>query len=474
MNLSVRSRVMIWFSVITILITGLLSRFSYVALKEIYVNQIEEQMKLKAKWISEPLDTKYLNFLYPGKSLTTANQYYVSVLRKQQRIFNMTQVFIFDDQWIILAAADTTESGAFTRQEPDPVLQMNGQEIRESIRGKPVSTLMFKGKDEKWYLWGFLKLDDRHYLGVQENAEQLSDIENLSWIFWGILSTGIVFTFLGSLWIAQAIARPIDALVSFSRELGKGNLKAEIPEKLPAELSVLSRAMDRMRDDLIQQHHDKEQLLTHIAHEIRNPLGGMELLTGLIREDYQKEEKSTEYPDTVLNEINRLKALITAYLSYGRPISAKPESVEMEQLMAELKTLFQQTLEQKKIKLIWRLTASSVSFDPSHLRQILINLITNSVHAINSEGGQISITSRHDQNTDWIEIADNGPGIPDDVMDKIFDPFISRNSDGFGLGLAICRKLCHENYALIDRKNSSDPGCVFTIRIPINPDAART
>ncbi len=474
MNISVRTRIMILFSVITILFTGLLSRFSYVALKEIYVNQIEEQMRLKVKWISEPLDTKYLNFLYPGKSLTTANQYYVSVLRKQQRIFNMTQVFIFDDQWIILAAADTAESGAFTRQEPDPVLQMNGQEIRESIRGKPVSTLMFKGRDAKWYLWGFLKLDDRHYLGVQENADQLADIENLSWIFWGILSTGIAFTFIGSLWIAQAIAKPIDLLVSFSRELGKGNLKAEIPGKLPAELSVLSTAMDRMRDDLIQQHHDKEQLLAHIAHEIRNPLGGMELLTGLIREDYQKEEKSTEYADTVLNEINRLKALITAYLSYGRPISAQTEPVKLEQLVTELKTLFQQTLEKNNIKLIWNLTASSVLFDPSHLKQILINLITNSIQAINSGNGQISITSGRDQNADWIEIADNGPGIPDDVMDKIFDPFISRNSNGFGLGLAICRKLCHENHALIDGKNRSGIGCVFTIRIPINPDAAQS
>ena len=68
--------------------------------------------------------------------------------------------------------------------------------------------------------------------------------------------------------------------------------------------------------------------------------------------------------------------------------------------------------------------------------------------------------------TQAIHVTDNGPGIPDDMIDKIFDPFISKHSNGFGLGLAICRKLCQENRATIQGKNNPDAGCTFTVLIP--------
>ncbi len=466
MILSVRSRAMILFSLITILFTGLLSRFSYVALRRIYIRQTEDFMLFKMKLISEPFDIRYLKYLNPEQPSSAAHQYYQSMMLKQKNIFNPAQIFIFNDQWIILSASDTSETEPYTGQDADPVLLMNSEEILESMTGKPVTTMIFKGKDDQWYLWGFQKLDERHYLGVQENAEQLSDIENLSWMFWGILSLGIIFTFIGSVWIAQTIARPIDSLVGFSRELGRGNLKADIPKRLPAELSSLSFAMDRMRDDLIRQHQDKEQLLAHIAHEIRNPLGGIELITGLIREDMLKEGKSAEYPDTVLNEINRLKSLITAYLSYGRPMPASPQSVPVESLLSDIKTLFKKALEDNNVEFEWSLQKNSIMFDLAHLKQILINLVTNSIHSIDSNGGHIRVTSGHGNHESYIEVSDDGQGIPDDIRDILFEPFISKNSNGFGLGLAVCRKLCQENHADISGKNNPDRGSTFTIRIP--------
>lgn len=474
MILSVRSRIMILFSVITILFTGLLSRFSYVALKEIYMRQASEHMFFKTRLMADPVDARYLGFLDADRRSSEAGSYYRSFLQKQKNSLGLTQVFLFNDEWVILAVADPDGKEIMTGNAPDPLLAMHGREISESMRGKPVSSMIFKGADENWYLWGFIRLDEHHFLGAQENAGQLADIDNLSWIFWGILTAGMALTLFGSWWIARIISRPIDALVTFSRELGKGNLKSELPVKLPSELAVLSNAMDMMREDLIRQNRDKEQLLAHIAHEIRNPLGGIELLSGLIREDYVKDGKPAVFSDTILSEINRLKSLVTAYLSYGKQVPANPRQTDLKPVLTDIQSLFHQSLRSNGIEFGWTLNQSRIFFDPEHLRQIFINLVSNSARVLEKTGGEIRIVSGSENGATVLSVTDNGPGIPEDMLSKVFYPFISGSGNGFGLGLAICKKLCDENRASITVQNLPEKGCAFTIRVPMRQTGNET
>ncbi len=467
MNISLRTRIMILFSLITILFTGLLSRFSYVALKEIYMRQASEHMIFKTRLMADPVDARYLGFLYSDRRSSEAGSYYRSFLQQQKTLLGLTQAFLFNDEWVILAVADSAGNEIMTGDAPDPLLAMHGHEISESMRGKPVSSMIFKDTDGNWCLWGFIRLDERHFLGAQEDAEQLAAIDNLSWIFWGILFAGMALTLSGSWWIARVISRPIDALVTFSRELGKGNLKSELPGKLPEELTVLSNAMDLMRENLMRQSRDKEQLLAHIAHEIRNPLGGIELLSGLIREDYLIDGKTTVYSDTILSEINRLKSLVTAYLSYGKPVAASPRNTDLEPILTDIHSLFHPSMRSNGIKFGWTLKLTRVYFDSEHLRQIFINLVSNSARVLEKTGGEIQITSGSENGAAVITVTDNGTGIPEEILSKVFYPFISGSGNGFGLGLAICKKLCDENRASITVHNLPEKGCAFTIRMPL-------
>ena len=118
---------------------------------------------------------------------------------------------------------------------------------------------------------------------------------------------------------------------------------------MPGEIGILSDSMDKMRNDLVLQRKEREDMLAQIAHEIRNPLGGIELLANLSREDLAKGIKNTEYLDRILNEVSALKLLITSYLNYSRPQPAKPEWIDIRQIKSEINQIIAPRLKEKAI-----------------------------------------------------------------------------------------------------------------------------
>ena len=199
-----------------------------------------------------------------------------------------------------------------------------------------------------------------------------------------------------------------------------------------------------------------------IAHEIRNPLGGIELLANLARENLNGDLKNKEYLDRILKEINGLKSLITSYLNYSRSVPVKPAWVGLPKLLNEVGDIFKKQLNEKDIHLTLDSGINIIYFDEDHLRQILINLIVNGMDSISS-GGIIRISSGY-KNKQWvISVSDNGSGIKEKDLLFIFDPFFTTKKNGTGLGLAISRKLCIENKAEIFAQNNPDKGTTFTI-----------
>ncbi len=459
---SFKLRLILTFCTIAILLVTLMSLVSYRFVREIYLNQLSEQVSLAAKVIGAELDAKYLSLLPEHDQNTLARLFYLKILSDQTHTVGIQNSFIFDDNYQILVHTDLS----ITRNYHESRLQLNRSEIRDLKIGESVASLPFKAGDGSWYMWGFYRLGENHWLGVQENAARLAKIENLSLLFWGIGIAGTLLAILSGWLLAGTIAKPVDKLVSFSHRLGKGEFDAPLPQTVRGELAILARAMDKMRSDLARHQQEKEEILAQIAHEIRNPLGGIELLAGLIKEDLEKKGESNalsvEYIQKIEEEIRGLKSLITTYLNYSRPATAKPEWVNPQEIVTEVKEMLKSGLEKKRIELSCNGTADPVWFDPNHLRQILINLVSNSVESLNQRG-KISIQTSEKDNDFLITITDNGPGIPREHQEKIFQPFFTTRDEGTGLGLAICKKLCEENGAEIWLESSSNPGCTFTI-----------
>lgn len=456
--LSFRSRIILLFGLITVLLVATLTRMSYRFLKEMYLEQLSENVSALTNALGSELELKYLNLLGPGHTLTMASEFYQGVLQNFSENSQVNSAFLFDKEFRILAGSQAPNLLGF----PDPALVINRMEIQNLKVGETVTTLPFKAQDGEWYLWAFYRLDGEHYLGVRESAGRLSKIDQFTRTFWLIGLAGLILVLAASFFLAHTVARPVEKLIGFSRALGEGRFDAQLPEGIKGELSTLAHSLDRMRRDIARAQIEKEHMLAQIAHEIRNPLGGMELLVGLLREDLRAAGKDTEYPDKVLQEIVRLKALITAYLSFSRPPRAKPKWVSVSEVLNALKFRFQESLNHKQIKFFADGTPLRIWFDPGHLEQILGNLIANSLEAI-PERGEINISSTV-ENGDWcIVVSDNGPGIPEEIQERIFDPFFTTHPEGTGLGLAICKRLCEENQARLVWESQPGKGTTFRI-----------
>jgi len=201
-----------------------------------------------------------------------------------------------------------------------------------------------------------------------------------------------------------------------------------------------------MRFDLSINQKEKENILAQIAHEIRNPLGGIELLANLTKEDFEKENRNSEYIDRIIKEINGLKALITAFLNYSRPAAANQSWIDLSALFSEIKNFFISSLKRKSIEFNYEDSIKNIYFDSEHLKHILMNLITNSIES-SRDNGMILVKSFMENNKWVILVNDNGIGINTNYGSKIFDPFFTTKKEGTGLGLSICKKLCKENEA---------------------------
>lgn len=455
---TLKTRIILIFSVLTIGLVTLLSWIGYISVKKIYVNQLSDQTRLLVRLLAQQLDQKYLTYLNPEYPHNTASQFYHQLLMSQTKRMHLQNAFIFDDAHRVLSHSDSTTLLGVG----DPRLELNRSEISRLMPGETALSLPFKAKDGKWYMWGFYRIDNDHWLGVQENAQRLAEVERLPKTFWLIGVLGVIITILAGWWLARTIARPVEQLVNFSRKLGQGEFTTPLPEGIRGELAILVDALDRMRRGLAEHHQEKEAMLAQIAHEIRNPLGGIELLAGLVKEDLLQQGGQTEYIDRILSEISGLKSLISAYLNYSRPAPAKPEWVPVSRAVEDTVSLFRDQFQKKQVELSIDTGEVRVWFDPHHLRQILTNLLANSLQAIDT-GGTIRIAAARTRHSVQLLVNDTGPGIPAENLEKIFEPFFTTHVNGTGLGLAICKKLCQENNAAIRVDSPPGKGCTVII-----------
>ncbi len=458
-KLSLRSRILITFTTLVFLISILLSFLSYFTVKRIYLNQLEEQVDLLTRNLISDLNIKYLDLIQPTGEKILARDYYKKELAEKIIRSGFEEVYIYNQDFEILVHTNLDSIGGNLLAS----LLLNKRKILNLRVDESMTSEPFRGKDDQWYLWGFYRFHQKYYLGVREDASRLAEVDQLALLFFLIGFLSLLMTLIMGWILAARIYKPIENLVAFSREIGKGNFAATVPKNIYGELAILNQSLDKMRLDLQDHQQEKENMLAQIAHELRNPLGGIELLAGLVKEDLLSAGQNAEYIDKITREIHTLKNLINDYLNFSRPIQANPEKINLAELIESVKEILLDKLRSKNISIESHFNDDYIRFDPAHLRHILINLIANSIEA-SPKNSLIKIVQRRENEHCLLMVADQGTGIESDHLDKIFNPFFSTREHGAGLGLAICRKLCQENNAHIWVENHTDRGCTFFIR----------
>jgi signal transduction histidine kinase len=189
-----------------------------------------------------------------------------------------------------------------------------------------------------------------------------------------------------------------------------------------------------------------------------------------------QEDPNQEVISRLSDDCNRLTHLMQSVLTFSRPPENKFQKVELAVLIPTLLERWRPRLARLNVKHEFLVTIenSTIMGDPRTLEQVFSNLIGNSVEAMKKTGGTLTIsirTSHQEGNRQHIEInvIDNGPGIPNDLIDRIFEPFVTTNRNGTGLGLSIAKRIVTAHKGTICA-NSVAGGTVFQVIFPLAQD----
>jgi len=309
---------------------------------------------------------------------------------------------------------------------------------------------------------------------------------------WGVVSVPIVLSFvLASMsWLfGDSISKAFSALRQRSEELqaSEGELRSAneelqaTEEELRASNEELQAANEELREAQEQLIRSEKlaaigQLAGGVGHELRNPLGAIKNAVYYIKgkvaksELWQKEPRVMEFLNIMDDEINTSNKIINDLLGFSRV--GKP-SVSPTRIEKVIEDALSHTAIPENIELTKKLDAdlAEVNIDPDQIQQVLVNIVTNAVEAI-PEGGKLTIAAREKDKFLEVEIADTGCGIPQETVDKIFDPLFTTKAKGIGLGLAVCKAIIDRHQGNIEVMTQMGKGTTFTIKLPLKTESS--
>jgi signal transduction histidine kinase len=235
---------------------------------------------------------------------------------------------------------------------------------------------------------------------------------------------------------------------------------------------------ERLRDRLAALG----EMAAAIAHEVKNPLAGIEVMAGLLKRQLAGNEDALSILNDIITEAKMANAIVIEVLDFVRPIRLQVEHITLTAVIRDAISMAESHVPRRAIEVSVSLPEDlpSIQGDPHQLRQIFTNLLTNAFEAMDGRG-QVTISATQLTAEEEIavgsgvkavpmvqvEVSDNGPGVTPDVMDKMFSPFFTTKPQGSGLGLAIVRKIVDAHDGRIDVSARPDGGVRFRVTLPV-------
>ena len=220
--------------------------------------------------------------------------------------------------------------------------------------------------------------------------------------------------------------------------------------------------------EMLKHFKEVDKMLSFVAHELRSPMTSIMFNIEVVKDAIdRKKDIDTEYLDISLKELKRLNDTIEKMLIYGRNIKLDPKPYNFRSFFAEMKQFF--SYADRTVDFIDQTGGKEFMFDWDVLKNVFVNLVNNSLQALEKTDrvGKIKVSVTKKKKKLLIEVADNGPGIPAEHKDSIFEPFYTTKKNGNGLGLATCEKIVKLSGGSIVLWDTSASGTVFHITFPI-------
>jgi signal transduction histidine kinase len=300
--------------------------------------------------------------------------------------------------------------------------------------------------------------------------------------------------------VARRVAGPVVKLTDGVQAIGRGELQTRMPVQGSDEISLLVQSFNEMSENLDQsrsalteknsalQQANAElqqvqaqlirserlaaigQLAAGISHEIDNPVGIILGYAELLLDDCEPEDPRCDDLRSIIEECKRCKRITGGLLGFARSGSGRHETVDLDRLCRETivslspQRLFKEVI----IDYVRPESLLTVEGDGDQLRQILVNLMLNAAQAVQGRG-KVVVKLVSEPGCAVITVADNGPGVPDEQREQIFEPFYStkQRDEGTGLGLSLCRKLAEDHGGELSLDDAYANGAKFRLRLPL-------
>ncbi len=220
-------------------------------------------------------------------------------------------------------------------------------------------------------------------------------------------------------------------------------------------------------------------LAAGLAHEVKNPLGGIKGAAQLLEREFAPGSEMLDYTKVMIRETERIDHIIRELLELASPRALKLAPVNLHRVLGDILLLQKQAVADQEIAIIQHFDPSipDIMADEEMLTRLFLNLIRNAIDAMGNDG-RLTVTSRvlsdyrmtqnrRNSRMVAIEVCDDGPGIPQADLENIWTPFFSTKSTGTGLGLTICHKIVSEHRGMIKAESDPGHGTKFTVLLPL-------
>jgi two-component system NtrC family sensor kinase len=361
-----------------------------------------------------------------------------------------------------------------------------------------------------WYITAYepiRDIDDR-IIGILYVGILKQPFDDVFWntlvMFTGIALGGMLLIVVGAVLIARRISRPLKTLEGMAQQIADGDFTREVVVHAPEEVENLARSINQMAKKLEREKQELEEwgstlekrvrertdeikkihsqlfrseklaslgkLAAGVAHEINNPLTGVLTNSSLLLEDLEKDDPRREDVDIIVKETMRCREIVKRLLDFARQTKPQKKLTNVNTLIENIILLVRNQASFRNIVIERKLEQNlpEILADTDQIQQVFINIILNAAEAM-TKGGTLSVTSSLSVNGEFIEIriADTGPGIPDEIRDRIFDPFYTTKEHGTGLGLSISYGIVEQHGGTISVESCVHKGAVFTVQLPV-------
>jgi two-component system nitrogen regulation sensor histidine kinase NtrY len=340
------------------------------------------------------------------------------------------------------------------------------------------------------------------FVDTYKQIEQRRGADERSYVlaFTALLGITIIAAIGVGSFLARGVSRRIGELARATRLVGEGDLNIRVPEGGGDEIADLASAFNRMlgevessrgRIEYLQRISAWQEMARRLAHEIKNPLTPIQLAVQEIHRRYEGGDREYQrLVDTTLeiveDEVGTLRRLVGEFSDFARLPQASLEHADLAEFLREQATRFgvrdgdrESGDSLDELLSLGRASQIAVEFsvpearsealiDRQMLRRVLFNLVRNAAQAVlGQDDGRVRVKLQRDGEFWNMDVEDNGPGIPVELRETVFDPYVTTKDDGTGLGLSIVKKIVIEHGGTIHAGESSLGGARLRVRLPV-------